>query len=78
MPRLPPDALKAALSHSREFVMYLQDLLDEQVLLKVALRFTPDKPLEFAMEEATIHARITLLIDLLRDNMNPNTVTPEI
>jgi hypothetical protein len=78
MPRLAPDQLKNALNYSAEFVQYLLDLRDEQIALKVALRFTPDKPLEFAQEEATIHAKIMLLESLISANMNPNTRTPEI
>jgi hypothetical protein len=78
MPRLAPDQLKHALNYPAEFVQYLLDLRDEQIALKVALRFTPDKPLEFAQEEATIHAKIMLLESLISANMNPNTRTPEI
>lgn len=67
-----------ALNYSQEFVDYLVELRQEQIGFKVALRFTPDKPLEFAQEEATIHAKISLLDELIRANMNPNVNLPEI
>lgn len=70
--------LKQALTYSQEFLDYLEELHKEQCRTKVALRFTPDKPLEFAQQEASIHAKISLLEDLIRANMNPNVNLPEI
>jgi hypothetical protein len=67
-----------ALNYSQEFVDYLAQLHKEQVKLKVALRYTPDTPMEFAQNEANIHARIDLLSELIRANINPNVILPEI
>lgn len=75
---MQPHQLKAALSYPAEFVTYLQTQLTDQINLKVSLRFTPDKPLEFAQHEAAIHAKIELFRALIDANMNPNTRTPEI
>lgn len=75
---LEPPQLERALNYSQEHLNYLAALRKEQVLNKVALRFTPDKPLEFAQVEATIHAKISLLDELIRANMNPNLIVPEI
>lgn len=69
---------RAALNYSAEFVMYLQEQLQIQIDMKVALRFTPDKPLEFAQQEAAIHAKIELYRGLIDANINPNTRTLEI
>lgn len=69
---------KQALNYTQEFVDYLTYLRKEQIDSKVALRFTPSDPLGFAQEEATIHAKISLLSELIRANMNPNVNLPEI
>lgn len=73
-----PQTREQALTYSQAFLDYLAMLRKEQVLNKVALRYTPKDPLEFAQAEATIHAKIDLLNELIHANMNPNLTIPEI
>lgn len=60
---------------STELVAYLKEKLEHQKRLKISLRYTPDQPMQFAMDESNIHGRIALLEDLLAAIMLPTHPT---
>jgi hypothetical protein len=60
---------------STELVAYLQQKLEHQKNLKISLRYTPDTPMEFAMNESNIHGQISLLQEILDAIMLPTHPT---